>query len=193
MIRLSEQNSRVIKFVLAITFIMIINLIASPVHAAGNSSTSNRLILFQGFILNAYYNDQYVEVKRLDPYRSGSKFYGYGWFDDNSVFVAYQGNTAEAVAEIEIIDLRLMRTRKLKGIGGIGESLFDVNPATGDVIYSTGDEINLMKIDATNNTYRIEPVKQKTNCWAAFWIDSKTIGCKLIVKNKDVFVKYKVP
>ena len=189
----TELRASDITIALVLAVMFLVSIVTPAAYAAGESSATNRLILFQGFVLNAYYNDQYIEVKRLDPYSSGRKFYGYGWLDDNRVFVAYQGDTAEAVVEMEIIDLRHLRTTKLKNIGGVGESLFDVNPTTGDVIYSTGDEINLIKIDKKNNTYRVENIKQKTNCWAAFWVDNRTIGCKLLEKNKDVFVKYIVP
>ena len=160
--------------------------------AKADSAAPNRLILFQGFLLNAYHNDRYVEVKRLDAGRG--TFYGYGWLDKDRVFVAYQDDSAGgAYAAMEIVDLRNLRTAKLKGIGGVGESFFDVNPTTGSIVFSTDVDVKLINIDTNSNSYRIDTIKPNTFCWGAFWIDSDTIGCKLMDKEGNPFVKYRVP
>lgn len=180
------------KITLMVTLIGITTLNTMSVNAGDDPSrASDRLILFQGFILSAYYNDHYIEVKRLHP--GHATFYGYGWYDDHRVFVAYQPEvTGEAVAEIEIIDLRLSKTTKLGSIGGVGESNFDVNPSTGEIVYSTDNGINLLRIDDKTNSLRVENVKKDVFCWGTFWIDNQTIGCKLIEKDKGTFIKYQV-
>ena len=191
MINKCEKSGVVIKAMLGIAGILIVNLFAVPTYAAGDSNTAKRLILFQGFLLNAYFNDQYIEVKRLSP--KHAIFYGYGWLDDHRVFVAYQREGyAAAIADLEIIDLRQSRTTKLKNVGAGGESNFDVNPSTGEVVFTTDDAVKLLRVDAKTNAYRIEDVKNEF-CWGVFWIDSKTIGCKLVLKDGLKFVKYSIP
>ena len=163
---------------------------ASVAYADGGSGVSKRLVLFQGFILNAYYNDQYVEVKRLDV---NGTIYGYGWVDDDTVFVAYQRpNQAEAVVDVDLINLRQLRTTKQKILGAGGESNFDVNPSTGEVVFNTDDAVKLLKFDTKTNSHRIDVISSGF-CWGVFWIDSKTVGCKLVEKDKLKFVKYAVP
>jgi len=143
------QHSGIIKSISALltAALLIMSLFAIPAYAVENSDTSKRLVLFQGFILHAYFDNKYVEVKRLSP-QSGI-FYGYGWLDDHTVFIAYQREGyAEAIADFEVVDLLKKRTTKLDGIGGTGESNFDVNPTTGEIIFSNGDDINFLKLDA---------------------------------------------
>ena len=178
------------KIVFGLAMILVVSLITSAVYAAGESSTSKRLILFQGFILNAYHNDQYVEVKRLDV---NGRFYGFGWVDDDTVFVAYQRpNHVEAVVDVELINLRQLRTTKQKILGAGGESNFDVNPSTGEVVFNTDDDVKLLKFDTKTNSHRIDVISSGF-CWGVFWIDSKTVGCKLAEKDKLKFVRYAVP
>lgn len=180
------------KRTLLLALAIILNLTAASTYSADITSSSKRLILHQGFILSAYYNDRYIEVKRLKP--GAQFFYGYGWLDDDKVFVAYQSLDLVAHAEMEIVDLRHGRTTRLEGIGGVGEATFDVNLATGHIVYSTGDDINIIKIDPKINSYQNQTVTN-TDCWGAFWIDDKTIGCKLFDKEgkSSSLVKYSVP
>ncbi len=178
------QISRIIRAVAIVVLISNINLFAMPAKAQDNSSKS--LVLFQGFILHAYFDNRYVEVKRLSP---NGFFYGYGWLDEHTVFIAYQREgDVEATADFEIVDLLKGKTIKLDGIGGVGESNFDVNPTTSEIVFSDGDDIKMLKFNEKRNAYRIQEMKKGAGCWAVFWIDSKTVGCK--DKKKDILVKY---
>jgi hypothetical protein len=177
----------IIKAIAIVAIISNISLFAVPIYAQDNPS--RRLILFQGSILHAYFDNKYVEVKRLSP---NGHFYGYGWLDDHTVFTAYQPEeSAEAIANFEILDLRKGKTTKLDGIGGVGESNFDVNPTTGEIVFNDGDDLKLLKFNEKRNAYRIHEIKKKAACWAVFWIDSKTVGCK--DTQKDILVKYSIP
>jgi len=181
--------------IIGLTFLILLTTLITPMpYAKADNNETKRLILFQGFILNAYYNGQYTEVKRLPP---DGTVYGYGWLDDNRVFVAYQRvDSGEAVADFEVIDLKKSKTTKLSGIGGVGESNFDVNTSTGRIIFSHNNEINELVINEDSKSYKIVPLKtfkQFDYCWAIFWIDKNTVGCKFIHDNKIDFMKYDIP
>lgn len=160
---------------------------------ACETDTSKRLILVQGHVLNAYFGGLYHEIKRA------TTFYGYGWLDEHRVFVAYQKqDTTEAVAQLEIIDLRQSKVTKLTSLGGAGESHFDVNVTTGEVIYNDSDGVKLLSIDAKTNTYKIKDVKKRdastynVDCFGAFWVDNKTVGCSIFKNGKSNFVKFPI-
>ena len=154
--------------------------------AADEPDTSKRLILAQGHLLNAYFEGNYQEIKRAEI------FYGYGWLDDHRVFVAYQKGRGEAVAELEVIDLRQGRTTKLTSIGGVGESNFDVNPFTVEVAHADSGGVKLLIIDAKTNSYKIDDIRKGVYCFGAFWVDKKTIGCLVFKNEKPDFVKFPV-
>ena len=188
MIRMRKDN-KIAKGIFVLVTILMMSLIVSPVHAVDKPEKPKRLVLFQGFVLLAYFNDKYVEVKRLSP--EHAIFYGFGWLDDHTVFTAFQhGGSAEAIADFEIVDLRKGRTTKLDGMGGVGESNFDVNTATGEIVFNDGDDLKLLKLNEKKNAYRIQEIKKGAACWAVFWIDSKTVGCK--DTQNDILVKYSV-
>ena len=177
-----------------LVFLMLLITLYSPMpHAEENQNNTNRLVLFNGFILNAYYDDKYIEVKRLSP---GTIIYGYGWLDENRTFIAYQRKDSIAMADIEITNLKESKTTKLDGIGGVGESNFDVNKTTGRIIFSHRNHINELIISKNSKSYEIVPIKtfkQFDYCWAIFWIDTKTAGCKFIQNNEMKFMKYNIP
>lgn len=176
----------------AFAILLMVSFITSPGHAVDNTATTKRLILFQGNILHAFHNNKYIEVKRLSP---KDPFYGYGWIDDHTVFLAYQREGyAQAIADREIVDLLQNRRVKLESIDNVGESNFDVNPTTGEIVFSDGDNINLLKLNAKRDAYRIQEIKKNASCWAVFWIDSKIVGCSDSRRDdKDTFVKYSIP
>jgi hypothetical protein len=152
------------------------------------SSPNKRLVLSIGSMLYAYYEGQYHLIKEAEL------IYGYGWLDNNRVFVAYQKGRGEAVAELEVIDLRKSLITSLSSMGGVGESHFDVNPSMGDVVYNDASGIHVLKINPITNEYRIEDIKKDIICYGAFWVDNITVGC-LVYKsgNKAELVKIVVP
>lgn len=169
-------------------------IIAIPFGVRAELQESRRLVLFQGFILLAYYDNQYFEVKRLDP--TQGRFYGYGWLDKDKVFVAYDlEQQGEAIADMEIIDLRQSKIVKLQAIGGVGESRFDVNTSRGEVIYSKESGIRLVSIETDLNKYQIYDYAKDVFCWAAFWVNDNTVGCRVYddKSEKFVFKKYPIP
>ncbi len=157
-------------------------------------TNENRLVDFQGFILMAYFNGKYIEAKRLSP---DGTIYGYGWLDNNRVFVAYQNpNTAEAVSDFDIVNLKTSTSITLDGIGAVGESNFDVNKTTGRIIFSHNNNINELVISEDSKSYEIialHKFKEFDYCWAIFWVNNETVGCQLIHNNKIDFRKYSVP
>lgn len=159
------------------------------VNAAEKSSTSSnkRLVFTSGSVLNVYFEGQYREIKRAEF------IYGYGWLDDHRVFVAYQKERGEAAAELEVIDLRQSRTTKLASMGGVGESYFDVNSYTGEIVYNDLNGIHLLKINPITNDSHIEDIKKNINCYSPFWVDSKTVGCLVYKDGKAEFVKFLLP
>lgn len=171
-------------------------LFAALGYAAGEPVVTKRLaLIYQGRVLVAYFEGRYREIKQTEGF-----FYGYGWLDDHRVFVAYQQEgTGEAVAELEVIDLRQSRTTKLTRIGGVGESHFDVNSSTGEVVYDNSSGVHLLRIDAKTNSYKIYVIKEidilkkDVGCHGAFWVDSKTVGCFVFKNAKPDFVKFSVP
>src|SRR6266702_6287778 len=117
MMEKSGSKDVTIKTVLAIAAIFIVSLFMDSAYPAGGANASKRLMLFQGLILSAYFNDHYVEIKRAPL------FYGYGWLDHHRVFVAYQREgSAAAYAESEIIDPRPSRTNTLARHGARANS-----------------------------------------------------------------------
>jgi hypothetical protein len=144
--------------------------------------------------LLAYFDDHYVEVKRLNPDRG--HFYGYGWIAKDKVFVAYDlMEQGEAIADMEIIDLRRSKIIKLEKIGAVGEAHFDVNASRSQVIYSTGSDLKLITIDTEINEYRIYNILEHVSCWAEFWVDNDRVGCLMYdgKLEKMVFEKHPVP
>lgn len=147
-----------------------------------HTNTQNRLIMVQGRVLNVYFNGQYKEIKRAGT------FYGYGWLDDHRVFVAYQPEGwAEASARTEVIDVQQPKSFSLGEIGDTGESNFDVNPDTKEIIFNGPEGIELMTVDLQNLSKpklsrhirlikKIDPEKDESVGWGVFWIDSRTIG-----------------
>jgi hypothetical protein len=110
------QNSGITITAVVILLIMLFTSITC--YAVENVETSKRLILFLGNILHAYFNNKYIEIKRL---KSKDLFYGYGWIDDHTVFMAYQREGyAQAIADLEIIDLLQNRSVKLESIENVG-------------------------------------------------------------------------
>lgn len=183
--------SHVIVLVITLCIVVVASLVVPFAKSSGVQPSSKRLILFQGTVLSAYYDDRYVEVKRLDPARG--MFYGYGWIGDGKVFVAYQDeNEITAIANIEIVDLVDASRTKLANVGGVGESLFDVSDQNGDVVYSTETEIRIMRFNPEENSYSTSILKQGVFCWGAFWVDAKTVGCNLMDNGGSKFVKYDV-
>ena len=177
-----------------LVFIFIVMSIAFISSASATDGAQSRLLLFQGQILLAYYQDQYIEVKRLAA--GSGVFYGFGWLDSDRVFVAYDpGEQGEAVAKMEVVDLGRSSRLTLKQIGGVGESYFDVNRSRGQVIYSTENAISLISLNSNTNEYYIFDIIKGVSCWAAFWVDDRTVGCKIYDKNADkmLFKKYPVP
>jgi len=173
-------------FLFVLSFIFVVN-----GRAACNDKTTNsqnRLLMFQGFVLSAYYDGQYIEVKRLKPGKA--IFYGYGWLDDHRIFIAYQRqDDAEAIADIEVVDMLTGRTTNLKGLAAAGDSNFDVSPDTGKIIFSTGENIRLMTVGERGDSYQLLDILKDTSCWGVFWINSSTIGCKLFEKGKQKLLK----
>jgi hypothetical protein len=91
--------------------LLLMLLIAIPGLSSENAVTSKRLVLFQGNILHAYLNNKYVEIKRLDPKDS---FYGYGWLDDHTVFLAYQREGyAQAIADCARQEFMIPKSEKI--------------------------------------------------------------------------------
>lgn len=181
------------KLTYQLTIVMLFTMLFSSVaYSTEKQNNANRLILFNGFILNAYYDDKYIEVKRLSP---GAIIYGYGWLDEDRAFIAFQREDSIAMADIEVTNLKESKTTKLNGIGGVGESNFDVNATTGRIIFSHRNNINELIISEKSDSYKIVPLKtlnQFDYCWAIFWIDTKTVGCKLIQNNEMKFTKYSI-
>lgn len=185
----NEKRAFGIKGIIVVSLALIATIVLSNTHASESDSISTkRLVLTQGRALNVYFEGQYREIKRAEI------IYGYGWLDDHRVFVAYQQEgTGEAVAVLEVIDLRHSRTTKLTSFGGVGESHFDVNFATGEVVYADSSGVKLLKIDAKTNSYRVDDIKKNVECYGAFWVDNKTVGCLIFVgSNKTNFVKFPV-
>lgn len=157
-------------------------LMTLPTHA----KASERLIVIQGNVLNAYYAGQYKEIKRADV------LYGYGWLDEKHVFVAYQKSGPEAVAELEVIDLVRSKAVHLATLGGVGDSNFDVNDSTGLVVFNDVEGIHLLIINPETNAHRIEYIKKDFDCWGVFWIDDETVGCQVLQDGRK-FVSFTVP
>jgi hypothetical protein len=160
--------------------------IAVSASASDDTDTSKRLVLAQGRVLHAYFAGQYREIRRAEL------FYGYGWLDGHRVFVASQKGRGEAVAELEVIDLRQSQTTKLVSLGGVGESNFDVSSISGEVVFGDSDGIKLLKIDSQTNAYKIEDVKKGVYCYGSFWVDAKTVGCLVYKNEKPEFMKFPV-
>jgi len=190
-----------INHILAILFIIGSGIIPPGANAGVHSSP--RLVIFQNFVLLAYYDNRYLEIKRLPPNTGG--FYGYGWVnkEKDKIFVAYQPpNAGDAVADIELVDLKDKRIVKLEGIGQMGDSSFSVNASRGAVIYDNpvlrndakSAGIVLMAIDMDSNNYRSYHINN-VPCWAPFWIDDHTGGCIVFndKENKRNFVKFRIP
>ena len=184
--RKHKQNDRIRAVVTILLFVRI--LFAVPGFAADEPDVSKRLILIQGTTLIAYFEGRYQDVKR------DKIFFGYGWLDNHRVFVAYsETSRSEAVADLEVIDLRQLRTTKLMRIGGVGESHFDVHPSTGEVVYDDSSGIYLLRIDAKTNSYKIVDIKKDVDCHIAFWVNNKTVGCFLFKNGKMNLMKFPVP
>lgn len=186
----NSVNTCYLFFIVAIMLVLAI----LPFGAKAVEREFKRLIVFQGFVLLAYIDNQYVEIKRLKPNKG--RFYGYGLLGKDKVFVAYDlEEQGEATANMEIIDLKQEKVIKLAKIGGVGESHFDVNSLRSQVVYSTGHDLRIISIDTVLNEYRIYTILKNKSCWAEFWFDDDTVGC-LVYDNKSekmVFKKYPVP
>lgn len=163
-----------------------LNLFVTTSIYANEKNINNRLIFIQGHVLNAYYQGEYKEIKRAEI------FYGFGWLDEHRVFVAHQDPaTSEAVAILEIIDLNKKVTVKLTSFGGAGESHFDVNSNTGDVVYNDSSGIHVLEVDK-NNSFVVHNIQKDINSWAVFWIDNTTVGTILFENGKKKFKKIKI-
>lgn len=160
-------------------------LITAP-GKAGEQGARNKLVMLHGHVLNLYYQGQYRELKRAEL------FYGYGWLDNNRVFVAYQNpDFAEAVAVLEVIDLKKNMTTELTSFGGAGESHYDVNPDTYNIVYNDSSGIHILNI-ANDNSFKISDVLRDVNSWGVFWIDKTTIGSLIFEGDKTEFKKIKI-
>ncbi|KIM10126.1 MAG: hypothetical protein KU37_11595 [Sulfuricurvum sp. PC08-66] len=148
---------------------------------------SEKLILVQGIVLNLYYEDKYIEIKRAEL------FYGYGMLDKNRVFIAYQDPEygAEAVARLDVLNVHDGNTTKLTIIGSSGESHFDVYPYTGHIAYNDSDGIHLMIVHEDNSIVIHDLVKD-SSAWGVFWVDKNTIGTMLWEEKRNEFKKIDV-
>ncbi len=165
-------------------------IVALQFHAsalmAKNLAVSSRLVLAQGNVLNAFYDGKYREILRAEV------IYGHGWLDDHRVFIAYQKGNGEAVAEIEVFDLRKFKATKLTSLGGVGESNFDINSSTGEAVFSDFEGVKLLKIDVEASTYQIKNIKKDTRCYGTFWIDHNVVGCLVPQGEKFEFINFPV-
>ena len=133
-------------------------------------AAQNKLKVFQGNIITAYYNGEYKEIFRSDI------IYGYGWLDDERIFIAsQQEKTAEAVAELRILNLKTNTNTLITSLGCAGESHYDVNEKHKKIIFNDCEGIKLLTIKK-NNSFTIKVLDKNENSWAVFWIDQNTIG-----------------
>jgi hypothetical protein len=176
-----------------VALIVAVTLILPLASVKADPGNQRKLVLFQGFILLAYFDDKYIEIKRFKP--GEAVFYGYGWLNSDEVFISYQPqDEAEATAKMEVININTLKVVKLETIGGVGESHFAVNANRGEVIYNNENGISLIRINTKTNLYRIYDVNPDY-CWAVFWVDDNTAGCQFYDKpsKKMIFKKYKLP
>ncbi len=161
------------------TIFFLICLLLVSVFGSCANNEGNRLIVIQGIALNAYYKGKYRTIWRAEL------FYGYGWIDGDRVFVAYQPREfSDARAIIKIVDLKTEKTIDIHEIGAAGESNFDSNPITHEIVFTdTIPDVNLRALSCIrlitihdDNTYAIKTIKTGGSPWAVFWIDKDTIG-----------------
>jgi len=190
----STKNRRRYGVGLALVALLVLSMSTAPGKAAPKLETENRLVRVP-LNLNAYFDGQYRTIKHADT------FFGYGWLDDHHVFVATQRPDYGYPAVVaEIINLRTWKATQLKGVNEViegGETNFDVDPVTREIVIGGGKYLQFMKVDVKTNTYRVVTIKNGVSgttpeCWAAFWIDPKTVGC-IRASQQETFEKYIVP
>lgn len=170
-----------------IAMALLLALCVMPNTTFADTTNAQKGIVLQGKVLKVLFNGKYKELKRGD-------FYGYGWIDEHRVFVAYQQEGySEAVVNAEVIDLLKSRVVKLGGIlGAHGDTNFDVNSHTREIIYNAfGEEavdpegvnkeyvIKLISFKAQSDFYQVKTIKRNIDCRKIFWVDNNTIGATL--------------
>jgi hypothetical protein len=149
-------------------------------------SCADSLTVVQGRILFASHNGEYKEL-----FRTSSPFYGYGWLDEDEVFLAYQPDgEAEAFAVIETFNLRLGTKKKITVIGGAGESHFASNSKLREIIFNDSEGLRLMSIEK-NGKHKISTILGDNSVFAPFWIDEDTVGYLKNNKLEKVTIKRK--
>ena len=130
-----------------------------------------RIVNIQGFILNLYDNETYKEIRRADS------LYGYVLISKNLIFIASQPeHESEASADLEVYDIRREISQGLTFIGGSGESNFDINPITKEIVFNDGDGIKILTIDTTDISYKIELIMERVDGYGVFWINHDSVG-----------------
>ena len=151
-------------------------------------STSTAVKVIQDYNLMAYYNGEYKEIIK----ESGG-YYGYGLLDNDRIFVAMQphGITA-ATAIVKTIDLKHQIEKRLFTIDAAGETSFDINSTTKNIVFNDLDGIKTLII-FKDNTYKIRTVFKRgvdpAVAFAPFWIDEYTIGFMYVKTYKPEFIK----
>lgn len=158
--------------IFALNFVFI-----SMASACGENHDGRLVQVMGGSMLATYYGGQFKEI-------AYSKiFYGYGWVDEERVFVAYQDDKfAEAAAVIKILNLKTMKHTILGEVGGAGETNFDVNATTPEVVYSDMHGVKLLKFNS-DNSYKGALLSAKS-CYGVFWLSDNQVACVVSGKEK---------
>ncbi len=174
---LFEIDMKIIATVLLIAF----GIVGNPSFADADAKTG---IMLDGKTLKALFHGKYKVLKQ-------GEFYGYGWLDDHRVFIAYQQEGyAEAIVDAEVVDLKKDKVSELGTImEAHGESNFDVNSHTGQVVFNGfGDKapdgafanvIRLMTFDKNSSAYNVETIKKNIDCTNVLWVNNNTVGATL--------------
>jgi len=161
--------------------VVIIIFIFSSVVKANNITT--KFILLQGMYLSLYENNKIIDIKRAEI------IYGYGFINESEVFVAYQSpGYAEAIAIIEIVNVKTKKRKIITTIGGAGEAYFDANKATGEILFNDSDGINIITI-STDSSFKIHKLNNTKGLFTPFWIDALTIGAIKYDKKYNPIIK----
>jgi hypothetical protein len=172
--------------VIAICIVILLLYYMNFMHCYDKKSEINgRLILVQGTVLSAFYDNTYKIIKRADT------FYGYGWIGNGEIYVAYQPTGyAEAYAVIEVIDFKSSKTVKVTTIGGAGDSNFDINKITKKIVYNDTDGIKVLTIK--NHSFDIKTIKSDPDAWGPFWLNVNTIVYMHADKEREQIEKISV-
>lgn len=166
-----------------IAMLLIIGLSVAANTCFADADAVKDLVL-EGKTLKARFHG---ELKVL---RTGD-FYGYGWLDDHRVFIAYQQEGyAEAIVDAEVVDLASGRRSELGTImEADGESIFDVNSHTRQVVFNGEDAaarggtlsgiVRLMTFDPSGNGYHAKTLRKNIDCASVSWKDEHTIVATL--------------